>query len=72
MDDTPAHRPGAPSRDKLAYRIHEAVAATGISRSALYQMIRAGAVKTRKCGRSTLIEREELERALRNLPVGGG
>ena len=70
MDDTPAHRPGPVSKDKLAYRIKEAVAATGISRSMLYKMIRAGAVKTRKSGRSTLIEREELEQALRNLPLG--
>lgn len=65
-----AHRPGPPSRDKLAYRIDEAVAATGIGKTNLYAMIRAGALKTRKSGRRTLIEREELERALRNLPAG--
>lgn len=70
MDDAPASRPGPASSDKLAYRIDEAVAATGIGRTSLYEMIKAGALKTRKIGRRTIIEREELERALRNLPVG--
>lgn len=72
MDDGFAVRPAPASRDKLAYRIDEAVAATGIGRTSLYEMIRAGALKTRKSGRRTLIERSELERALRNLPCGEG
>lgn len=72
IDDAPATRPGPAKTDKLAYRIDEAVAATGIGRTSLYEMIKAGALKTRKIGRRTLIERDELERALRNLPVGDG
>lgn len=57
MDDTPITRPGPAKTDKLAYRIDEAVAATGIGRTSLYEMIKAGALKTRKIGRRTLIER---------------
>ena len=52
--------------DKLAYRIPEAVEATGLSRATLYRLADAGKLKlTKVCGR-TLIRRAELERLLRD------
>ena len=50
--------------DKLAYRIPEAVEATGIGRSTLYELIRDGELKTTKIRGRTLIERSELEALL--------
>jgi len=48
--------------EKLSYRIPEAVAATGIGRSTLYDMIKAGELRTQKVRGITLIARAELER----------
>lgn len=65
--------PSTPSEqpiEKLCYRIHEAVAATGIGRSTLYELIRSGELKTRKLGALTLIEREELLALIQRLPTG--
>lgn len=56
------------SLEKLAYRIPEAVAATGISRSGIYELIKSGRLRVRKVGARTLIERAELERMVRELP----
>ena len=53
---------------KLAYRIDEAVAATGIGRTKLYQFIKAGKIETRRADGMVLILREELQRYLNNLP----
>lgn len=58
------------SLEKLAYRIPEAVAATGISRTGIYELIKAGRLRVRKVGTRTLIERAELERMVRELPPG--
>lgn len=63
---TPTEKPS----EKLCYRIHEAVAATGIGRSTLYELIKSGELKTRKLGALTLIEREELLALIRRLPTG--
>jgi len=56
---------------KLAYTIREAIDATGIKHSALYEEIKAGRLETRKRGSTTLILAEELRRYLAALPVGG-
>ena len=53
---------------KLAYRIDEAVAATGIGRTKLYQFIKAGKIETRRADGMVLILREELQRYLAGLP----
>jgi excisionase family DNA binding protein len=58
------------SLEKLAYRIPEAVAAIGISRTGIYELIKAGRLRVRKVGTRTLIERAELERMVRELPPG--
>jgi len=53
---------------KLAYTIPEAVAASGIGRSKLYQLIKEGAIVPRKAGRRTLILTADLTRLIDNLP----
>jgi len=54
---------------KLSYRIDEAVAATGIGRTALFERIREGKIEARRDGKFTLIERDELVRYLKSLPT---
>jgi hypothetical protein len=49
------HSPG-----KLAYGINDAVQATGLGRSFLYEAIKAGDLKTFKAGTRTLITIENL------------
>jgi len=46
--------------EKLCYSIPAAVAATNISRSRLYEMIRNRELRVFKCGRRTLISADEL------------
>jgi excisionase family DNA binding protein len=53
---------------KLSYRIDEAVAATGIGRTKLYEIIRAGKLETRRADGMILILRDELQRYLHSLP----
>lgn len=53
--------------DKLAYRIDEAVNATGVSRTQIYAELRAKRLSAVKYGTRTLILREELERFLKSL-----
>ncbi|MBV9549815.1 MAG: helix-turn-helix domain-containing protein [Alphaproteobacteria bacterium] len=53
---------------KLAYRLDEAAAATGIGRSTLYRRARQGKLKMKRDGGNTVILREELKRFLSELP----
>jgi excisionase family DNA binding protein len=48
------------SPTKLSYGIAEAVQATNVGRSLLYQEIRAGRLKTFKVGNRTLIATDDL------------
>lgn len=70
MSDSSPRSGAALDREKIAYRIPEAVRATGIGRSSLYELIKAGGLRTRKFGTRTLIERTELERLIARLPSG--
>lgn len=53
---------------KLAYRIPEAIAATGIGRTTLYALIKSGDLKVRKVRGMTLIPRQELQRLIEGDP----
>lgn len=53
---------------KLSYSIKEAVEATGIGRTSLYEAIGTGLLKTRKFGAKTLIMAEDLNAFLASLP----
>jgi excisionase family DNA binding protein len=48
--------------------ISEACAAAGIGRTKLYQAITAGNLKARKCGKRTLVLRDDLRDFLASLP----
>jgi excisionase family DNA binding protein len=48
--------------------ISEACAVAGIGRTKIYQAIAAGSLKARKCGKRTLVLREDLRDFLASLP----
>jgi len=52
----------------IAMTISGAVEASGITRTRLYELIGAGALEARKCGRQTLITAESLRRYIAELP----
>jgi excisionase family DNA binding protein len=49
--------------------ISEACAFAGIGRTKIYQAIADGSLKARKCGKRTLILRNDLQGFLANLPT---
>ena len=53
----------------LAVTIPEAVRLTGLSRSALYELMKRGDLTARKAGRRTLISFADLEAYLAGLPT---
>jgi excisionase family DNA binding protein len=58
--------------DRLAYGISQAVKATSVGRSKLYQEIKAGRLKTFKVGTRTLIATEDLSAWLSDYRSAGG
>ena len=56
----------------IAVTIPEAVRATGISRSSLYEAMKRGELTARKAGRRTLITFADLQSYLANLPIYQG
>jgi excisionase family DNA binding protein len=58
-----------PAHDKLAYSIQELPAVTSLSRSRIYEMIKAGALPARKAQGRTLVLREDVEKFLKSLPT---
>lgn len=48
--------------------ISEACAMAGIGRTKIYQAIATGSLKARKCGKRTLVLRDELREFLASLP----
>ena len=56
--------------NKVAYSIDEAVTATGLSRTTIYEAIADGRLRRKKAGRRTIILATELQRFLEKLPEG--
>jgi excisionase family DNA binding protein len=56
----------------LAYTIDDAVLASGIGRTKIYDAIRAGKLRAKKCGRRTIILEEDLRAFLGSLPESRG
>jgi len=52
---------------QLAYSVKDAVKITGMSRSRLYEELKAGNLVAKKIGRRTLIPHESIEAWLENL-----
>lgn len=59
----------------IAVTVREAADLCGISRAKLYELIKDGALKIRKCGSRTVIRYEDLQYLIDSLPapqvVGG-
>lgn len=55
---------------KLAFTVPEFCSASGIGRSYLYELIKAGVIETRKAGSRTLIRKVDAEKWLDSLPKG--
>lgn len=53
----------------FAFTVADAVRASGLSRTRLYEALAAGDLKARKAGRRTLIARSDLEAFLAALPA---
>ena len=53
----------------LAFTISDAVRASGLARSRLYEEMRAGRIEARKAGRRTLILADSLAAFLAALPI---
>jgi excisionase family DNA binding protein len=56
----PRQAPVLPIGRRLAYRVGEAAALVGISRSMVYKLIAGGRLKTFKIGRCTLVSDETI------------
>jgi Helix-turn-helix domain len=54
---------------KIAVTIPEAVAISGIGRTSLYAVFKAGGIKPRKAGKRTLVLVADLESYIQSLPV---
>jgi excisionase family DNA binding protein len=57
-----------PVSEREALSISEACGTAGIGRTKIYEAIRDGSLKARKCGKRTLILRNELREFLAGLP----
>jgi excisionase family DNA binding protein len=57
-----------PGFQREGLSISEACAFAGIGRTKIYQAISEGSLKARKCGKRTLILRDELRQFLASLP----
>ena len=55
-----------PNAHKIAYRVDEAVAASGLGRTTLYDEIKAGRLRAVKVAGRRLIFKEDLETFLRS------
>lgn len=58
--------------EPLAYTVEDAVKASGLCRSRLYEELRAGRIEARKAGRRTLILASSLTAFLTALPPAAG
>lgn len=58
----------ADEHEPMAMRVADATKASGIGRSKLYELMAAGVIEARKCGKSTLIMTRSLKAYLNGLP----
>jgi hypothetical protein len=60
-----------PPQPPLSYPIESVPEITGIPRTKIFEAVRAKNLTARKIGRSTIIERAEIERFIKTLPTKG-
>lgn len=56
----------------MALSVEEACELCRLGRTTFYQLIKSNTIPARKCGRRTIILLDELEQALKCLPLAGG
>lgn len=56
--------PNIPTQEKITLRINEATAVSGLSRSTIYELLKAGKLRAVKVGGRRLISRESLQALL--------
>ena len=56
--------------ERLFYRINEAVEATGVPRSTIYELIRRGEIRVSKLGSRTLVDADSLREWAERLKAG--
>ena len=56
--------PNIPTQEKIALRINETVAVSGLSRSTIYELLKAGKLRAVKIGGRRLILRQDLQALL--------
>ncbi len=56
------------NKEPLGFSIDEAVKATGIGRTKIFEAIREQRLRAKKCGRRTVILAEDLQAFLKSLP----
>ncbi|XNY07200.1 helix-turn-helix domain-containing protein [Sinorhizobium meliloti] len=57
------------SLPKFGYEVSEAVAASGVGRTKLFEAMKLGKLKARKLGRKTIILPDDLKAFMESLPV---
>ena len=57
-------RPRVPLNERIAWSIHDAAAAVGVSATLIKEMIRNGRLKPAKLGRRTLLKPSDVEAAI--------
>jgi excisionase family DNA binding protein len=63
-----------PSRDiahSVALSVEEACKRSSLGRTTFYKLMKSGLITARKCGNRTIILWDELEQALKSLPLAG-
>jgi excisionase family DNA binding protein len=63
-----------PSRDiaqSVALSVEEACKLSSLGRTTFYKLMKSGLITARKCGNRTIILWDELEQALKSLPLAG-
>lgn len=69
MIDTVQHN--KPDSTVIAYAIEAVPAVAGVTRTQVFEAIRAKELTARKCGRRTLVEANELQRWISTFPTRG-
>jgi excisionase family DNA binding protein len=64
MDCMTRQIPTIPTQEKITLRINETVAVSGLSRSTIYELLKAGKLRAVKIGGRRLILRESLQALL--------
>lgn len=57
--------------DPFAFSVEKACEYSGLGRTSFYKLVKLGLIPAHKCGRRTIVLRNELDEALKSLPRAG-